>query len=691
MQTLSWYIARLRSMSPREVLLRVHAAGRDRADRLMLTRRQRPRKLAEILLDGSAGAAARGFHLPVLASSRPGAPLPCESWRNRLVAGADAIVAHRLSFFDVQDRFLGDPIDWNRDHAAGVAAPMIYAPAIDYRDFAITGDCKNVWEPSRHHHLVTLGRAYWATGRQEYAQEAAAQLESWLEQCPYGVGMQWRSGLELGVRLINWVWLMELIAPSGAIAGSLAERLLDSIDRHLWEIARKYSYGSSANNHLVGEAAGVYIAARYFSGLRRSGRLVADARRRLIEQMAAQTNADGGDKEQALGYHLFVAQFFLVAGLVGRWSGDEFPTAYWQRLEKMFEFLAVLGQGGRQWPMFGDSDDGHALDLGGGANDYRGWLAAAGVMFNREDFAAVAGEPSQVTFWLLDATGPARAGSPSAQPRAAVPHGLALTSKALPDTGYYLLQGGAGQTSVSAIFDCGALGLGSLAGHGHADALSLVLRLGGEDVLVDPGTYDYFTYPQWRQYFRSTRAHNTVEVDGQNQSEIQGLFLWGRKAKAHCIAWQPGDQGGQVVGEHDGYTRLADPVTHRRSVNLDVAACGLEIRDELRCRGAHEATIWFHFAEGCRLLEQAGSMLKIQAGSLIVELALDERLAVQTCQGSPGDMAGWVSRGYHLIEPAFSIMGRCRLGGDETFVCTLKWRVLQDGAIFRTGSQSQCL
>jgi hypothetical protein len=661
MQELSWYIRRLRSMSPGEMVLRVRSSCRDQLDGLLLARRQRSRPTTSFCVGGAAGAAAAGFHLPAVASVKPGTALPCGNWQEELIAGADAAAGHRLSFFNVKEQFLGDPIDWNRDHVAEVSTPRIFASAIDYRDFAVVGDCKNVWEPSRHHQLVTLGRAYRATGRREYAVEAAAQLASWLDQCPYGVGMQWRSGLELGIRLINWVWAWELIAPAGVLDEALSGRLLDSVDRHLWEIARKYSYGSSANNHLVGEAAGVYVGSRYFAMLRRSGRLGASAKARLIKQIAAQTYEDGGDKEQAIGYHLFVAQFFLIAGLVGRWSGDEFPPAYWQRLEKMFEFLAAMGQGGKNLPMFGDGDDGYVLDLGGGANDWRGWLAAAAALFNRPDFAAVAGGPSQTAWWLLGDVSVAAAPQP------------ALASRAFEQTGYYLLQSGAGGVQASAVFDCGPLGFEPLAGHGHADALSLVLRLNGQDVLVDPGTYDYFTYPAWREYFRSTAAHNTIEIDHQSQSVMQGLFLWGQKARVRCVSWNPSARGGEVAGQHEGYTRLSDPVGHRRIVSLDGGAGSLQIRDDLACKSSHEAAIWFHFGERCHLVSHSGSSLLIEVDGLRLELVMDKQLEIQTFHGSQAPLAGWVSRRYHLIEPSLGVVGRCRVAGMRTFTTVLRW------------------
>ncbi len=222
MQSLNWYVQRLRSMTAREMLQRARAAARDRLDYLLLSSRQRPRELSELLLNGNDGP---GFTIPALAEHRVGEPLPNQAWQEDLIGRAEAIAAHKLSFFDLEDCHLGESIDWNRDYGSGMAAPLIFAPAIDYRDFGVTGDCKYVWELSRHHHLVVLGRAYRITGDKKYAQEAAGQLESWMKQCPYGVGMHWRSGLELAIRLINWVWMLELIKPSGVVDGGAVSQI----------------------------------------------------------------------------------------------------------------------------------------------------------------------------------------------------------------------------------------------------------------------------------------------------------------------------------------------------------------------------------------------------------------------------------------------------------------------------------
>lgn len=453
--------------------------------------------------------------------------------------------------------------------------------------------------------------------------------------------MNWRSGLELGIRLANWVWVLDLIAESQAIRPELHQRLINSGARHIWEMDRKYSRGSSANNHVIGEAAGVFIATSYFTSLRHAATRRQRSWEILNREILNQTYPDGGTREQAINYHLFVVQSFVAAGLVACATGRDFPEPYWSRLEKMFEFLAVVSEGGDSLPQFGDGDDGYILDIGSHPRSVKEWLTVGAVFFNRPDFKALAGECAKLVEWLL-----AKSGHKTFD-AIGQPQDRTLHSTAFADTGYYLLQHGeqGSPDRISVGFDCGLLGMGTIAAYGHADALSFTLRAFGVNVLVDPGTYDYFSYPAWRQYFRSMRAHNCVVVDGRDQSEMLGLFLWGRRAEARCMHWEPTATGGMVSGEHDGYACLPDPVIQRRTLELDGANRTLVIRDDILAKGRHEVEVHFHFAEPCVLRPAGPNRYVADAGPGSVEIELDARLEVESFHGSEDPIGGWVSRG----------------------------------------------
>lgn len=620
-------------MSASEVAWRAQSAARDAADRVRIG-------LSLHRWDAPPRRGAYPARLDSLPLQLHGGPLdPTSAATSQLLTAADDIIAHRLSFLNLERVDLGPEIDWNRDHEAGIGAPTGYAGAIDYRDARVAGDAKIVWEPSRHLHLVVLGRAYRASGHERYAREGLNQIESWIAQCPFGTGMQWRSPLELAIRAINWTWFLALVAPSGLLAGPRLERVLQILDAHVYDITRKYSRGSSANNHRIGEACGVFVACSCLPQLTDARNRAAVSARILEEEMLAQNFADGGNREQAFGYHLFVLQFLLIAAYAARCTGRGMSPAYMDRLDKMVDFVDALTAAGPA-PMYGDSDDGYVLDLGGRVRGGREWLGVGDCLLGRAPR-----ESAEPVTWLFPGV------------TAGAPPPSRLTSRAFPDTGLYLLQWGNTTTSdaVSLIFDCGPLGLGPLAAHGHADALSVTLRAFGEDILVDPGTYDYFRFPGWRDYFRSTRAHNTIEVDGLDQSVMLGPFMWGTRANARCLEWTHDDHRSTVVGEHDGYRRLPDPVEHRRAVSLDIAQRTFTIRDALTMAAPHRIAIAFHVSERASVRRVEPHRFEIATPRGSVELMLDPRTQPTLTEAGDEQHGGWVSRGYHRRSPSTSI------------------------------------
>ncbi len=661
MQSLNWYVNRLRTMTPREVAWRVSDAARDGVDRGRFAMGLFPRP-ADVPARQARRQAAALCAVPLGAWDGVDAE-PVRQWRTTLVDRADQLLQHRFSFFNLTAHDLGTPIDWNRDHENGRTAPLSFAPAIDYRDLEVTGDAKIVWEPSRHLQLVVLARAYRATGDITYAREVIAQIESWLDQSPFGYGMNWRSPLELAIRAINWAWALTLIEDSGVWDGAVGDRIRHALYLHVWEITRKYSRGSSANNHLIGEAAGVLVVTACFPDLPNAGRWLQESRAILEQEIVRQTYADGGNREQAIGYHLFVLQFFLVAGLSARRLAQDFGPVYWRTVEQMLDFVTALLEGGRL-PMVGDADDGYVIDLGSAPDDPRGLLAVGAELFGRPDFARAAGGPQEWAFWVFGRT---VAGSEAAAPP--------LRSRALAGSGYYILQAGSpgAGDAISAVIDCGELGFGSLAAHGHADALSVMLRLNGDDILVDPGTFDYFSYREWRRYYRGTPAHNTVTVDGMDQSEITGPFMWGARANARCTEWTVSDRGGVFRGEHDGYARLTDPVIHRRRVELDAAARTLVIHDEIAAAGTHAATWFFHFGEGCAVERSSQGDFRITTPSASLSLLVDAGVEAALVAPSAEPEGGWVSRGYHRKTAAPVLQVRAQTSGTSRFTTTIRY------------------
>lgn len=329
----------------------------------------------------------------------------------------------------------------------------------------------------------------------------------------------------------------------------------------------------------------------------------------------------------------------LLAGLTARANGCDFDRAFWQRLEAMLEFLACCMDIGGNMPAFGDSDDAVIARFSPAAEFpvYRSLLATGAVLFGRGDFKHKAQRFDDKSRWLLGDEAAARF--------------VALTAdssgrrvrRAFEQGGYYIL-GGELETAheVRMVVDAAPLGYLSIAAHGHADALSFTLSVAGLPLLIDPGTYAYHTDRRWRDHFRGTSAHNTLRVDRLDQSVMGGPFLWSRHAQVQRLTFELTEQEERIAAEHDGYCRLADPVTHRREIVYRPAAGLIRVTDHLRSAAPHDIEIFWHFAEGCRVRLE-GETARVAREGIELEVRWPPPLRAQLVRGSVDPPLGWIS------------------------------------------------
>ena len=663
MQSPSWYFNRLMSMDVAEMRWRAGALLRDQYDLLRIPLGWLPR-LAQDRQSAPAGFVP-GFRCsPVKRADWQALdPALAGSWTPRLLGKADSALANRLSYFDLTEQHHGEPFNWHRDFSAGKSSPVLHVTRTNYRDFSRFGDCKLVWEPNRHHQLVVLARAWRATGDLRYAEKVRDLLLSWIEANPFGFGMNWKSPLELAVRLINWVWALDLTRDADVFGESQWRAVEDVCYLAAWDVRRKLSRGSSANNHLIGEAAGVYVAAAWFANFPQAEAWRAQCKHVLEREIEAQTYTDGCTREHAFGYQFFVLQFAVFSLLAGRSIGDEFSPRFLERVHRMYRFLHEVSRDTGSPPAIGDQDDGYVLDLGEQPAEAASLIAVGGMLFEDEDLLGAG--PSETCFWLFGRSG-------RSERRGAV----STSSVRFAESGYALLRAGESPTSgrMTVFFDCAELGYGPIAAHGHADALSITLAVDGRPVLVDAGTYDYFTYPEWREYFRSTRAHNTVEIDGCSQSQSLGPFLWGRKAAARLLEWTDTPEATATCGEHDGYTSLPSPLLHRRRLELDKTAARLAVTDTFEGAGAHTARWHFHLHPDCvpRLVD--AHKIDIETGGRTVRLHAP-MLELSIVRAFEGERLGWISAGYHRRTPSACIVAECRFSGNFSALTEFTLRV----------------
>ena len=638
-ERLKWTFQRLRAMSVREVGFRLG------------------RKIRAGVERAGWGLASAGA--PHGACGKPWvSPLPRGFDAGPYVRAADRILEGRFDVFALRGAQLGFPPRWNRDPKSGIEAPLDFGKSIDYRDAKRVGDIKYLWEINRHLELVTLAQAWHLTREPRFADGARRLVVSWIEQCPYPLGVNWCASLEHAIRLVNWAFAWVLLgaetAPIFADAEGAAfrSRWLESIHRHCHFIDGHWSRHSSANNHLLGEATGLLIATLLWPLWPESERWRRTARTELEREALEQNFDDGVNKEQAIWYHHAVADMLLVAGLFARANGCDFGERYWGTLEAMLEYLASIMDVGGGVPAVGDADEGVLVRLSPAPQRdgvYRSLLASGAVLFGRPEFRAKARTLDVKTRWLLGDGAAARFERIDASD-ARLP-----VRRAFPQGGYYILgEQLETEREVRIIADAGPLGYLSIAAHGHADALAFTLSVGGAPLLIDPGTFAYHTEGFWRRYFRGTSAHNTLRIDGEDQAVCAGHFLWLRHARGEVEDFNCLEPLQRLVAWHDGYRRLRDPVRHRRILTYDATCATLTVIDELQCANSHEVEIFWHFAPECRVAMCPDGHIEASRPGARLELEGPAGLALDLERGLEGGARGplgWASSGFDVRTP----------------------------------------
>jgi uncharacterized heparinase superfamily protein len=237
------------------------------------------------------------------------------------------------------------------------------------------------------------------------------------------------------------------------------------------------------------------------------------------------------------------------------------------------------------------------------------------------------------------------------------------------DGGYYVLASErGGENEIVIVFDAGPLGLPPLNAHGHADALSFWFSYGGEEFLIDPGTYCYDRSPLWRSYFRGTAAHNTIRIDGEDQSVPGGTFLWRKAADCRAEHVEETDEFVDATGSHGGYRRLPDPVTHTRKLQLFKKLRTLVITDRLECQRAHDIELFFHYSEKCHVRQAGAVTFEASNRSKHISIRVDSRLKAALYRGCEKPILGWVSRTFGVKEPCFTLVARSGISGCAEFV-----------------------
>ncbi|MHB8203727.1 MAG: heparinase II/III family protein [Desulfomonilaceae bacterium] len=506
-------------------------------------------------------------------------------------------------------------------------------------------DIKWLWELERLQFLLWLGAAWKLTGDNNFAAVAQKILETWFQSISYPYGVEWSSNLEVGLRLLSISRCHFMCMDSPSWNQEFLSKLSAWEYLHATHLREELTLHHTIGNHQLGEASSLLWFAIVTSSLSEASTWRNYALKIINRIIPNLIFSDGVYVEQSTSYLKFVAEFVLPLICLNSVSGIGFVDANIKRIISSLEFIQSISNCGKETPMIGDSDSGSAI--GWRLSPYWdfSWLLAAGSTLLDAPRLAIGIERFPAEAFLN--TGLEGLNKFDSIVRRSGKHILSQSIKSdsyvdFPVGGYHVST----DSYFHLIFDSGPLGIYPGFGHGHADALAILLNVKNRPVVIDSGTMRYNTAPEVRGYFRKTYSHNTLVVDGRNQAEVLDTFKWGSD---YSVKWND-------TIARDGYRLFSGLLfsgsfMHQRMV-LHVLEKGLIILDRTHSENNIAIEGHLHFAPDIMLKPTGVNNFLVTCGNELIEVILPQSSTYcGIVKGSENPMLGWYSENYGEMVP----------------------------------------
>lgn len=453
------------------------------------------------------------------------------------------------------------------------------------------GDIRTNWELNRHYQFAGMAKSFYVTGDFGILEELQELFYDWNNKNHFLCGVEWTSAMEIAIRVNSWIYTYCFLNKAFEKHKLENNKILKDISRGIivmtdYIVKHRAKY-SSANNHLIVEMYAVGMSGIFFD-YKPWEKLAFNI---LTEELPRQNYADGVNKEMSLHYQSFVMEAYGLLMIEMKHNHIKIPQIWEEYLLHMSEFMCdCCGEYG-ETVVFGDNDEGKILDLSGEHFDhYRYVLDLMGSVLPKR-YSPMENIHENLC-WILEEDS-----------RNSVLQKNCYYSpevKCYKEGGYTLWRSKNNKVLIG--IDHADLGFGYLAAHGHADALSFQMFIEGMPVFVDPGTYNYHVPKKMRDDLRATANHNTVCVDGANQAEILGPFLWGKRYECEEAEVQENEEGVyfEATIQNNGNV-------HKRKIRIsDRDIIKIEICDDLELsKDTKKVEQIFMLGTECRWMEGA--------------------------------------------------------------------------------------
>lgn len=503
---------------------------------------------------------------------------------------ADNVLNHDFDLFGSGLMHL-DPIPWHSDFKSGYKWPK----GVFYRKMPKNPagtDIKVPWELSRCHHLLWVGEAYLISSDEKYAKEVVDEINNWIDENPLMYSVNWTCSMDTAIRAVNWIYALNFISKSKFFTDEFTARVSKSLFQHGFFIRNNLEKVIPySNNHYSSDIVGLLYLGRFFNKTSRGKRLFKFAEKEFFKDIDIQVLPSGVHYEKSVSYHRLMVELYSYSIYMFDRCGIKVPIPIRDKVQKMFDYVANYTKPNGYAPLIADNDDGRFLP------------------FVRRDF--------RDHRYLNDS---------SSVESVVVANGIKQTSGSMASgTQLHDDAGVAIARSKDAFLLVSCVGYSrkpkssevNLGTHTHNDLLSFELNIGGNDIIIDPGTYLYTSSINDRNEFRSTRKHNTVFVDEEEQNQLSDKSAFSLRRN---VLFDKLSMEGAIVSGN--YRTLKGQMHHHRTFDLQEGK--LLIKDVIEKTGSvHEGHLRLHLAEGIEPELKEGTVI-FEVGDYAISISNSE-------------------------------------------------------------------
>ena len=442
-------------------------------------------------------------------------------------------------------------------------------------DFASEEDIKYIWEPARFNYLYAVLQYDQCFGTDNSAC-IWQEICSFIDHAEMNAGPHYMSSQEIAIRIINWTIFLDIYKHSSSLTTEVYQKITGSIHTQAIHIFKYLGFSKNLvrNNHVLSEAAGLYIIGTFFPQFPDSEKFRKVGWSLFEKEINYQIAGDGSYLQYSMNYHRMVIRLFSLMLRVGKVNGHHFQQETIQKGLTTLEFVnAFIDEKSGTVANYGNNDGTSLFPFTDTPyNDYRTCIATFSIALGANNPYPQLIEDAQWFGFDIES------GSKTEIPKQDLYH--------FNEGGYYIFNEQYSKTFIR----CGDHPFRP----SQADNLHIDIIYNGMNIMRDAGTYQYNSTPEVTAFFMGTKGHNTVSIDGLDQMLKGPRFVWHFWTRKKYAELTKSTDTITFKGEISAFRQTGRWINHRREVVKNMSSQTWVITDTILDKQKHIMTQFWH-------------------------------------------------------------------------------------------------